>query len=287
MGVGRLSRGSGDRCQSAGAGLCAFLILLENRTKPRNRRMRSLTMAVPTEKAAVRQAMPRGRRRRGRGCGRRGRAAGKRLRSPQARRLRPTRAPAPAPAPVAAGAPAPPTTRPRRTRPRPAIGRRAGAGRSRQVRVLLFCSCAARLPQFQAVRLLPLPAPLAWQVPRVRPGPGGAEFGNSRGLGQRPRAPCGQSAGVPLQDCHLKACSAGPAGGQGRRLAGEGGGAHFSLLGISLPRRSVRTKGEMAAPTPPPPPLQLHIWGGTPILRQRTHSLMQHCCVPDAEPSAG
>lgn len=40
-----------------------FLALRENRTKPQGRRTRSLTMAVPTEKAAIRQAMPRGRRR--------------------------------------------------------------------------------------------------------------------------------------------------------------------------------------------------------------------------------
>lgn len=52
--------GLGGKCQDAGAGLCAFLILLENRTKLRGRGMRSLTMAVPTEKAAIRQAMPRG-----------------------------------------------------------------------------------------------------------------------------------------------------------------------------------------------------------------------------------
>lgn len=50
-------------CQGEGAGLCAFLAFLENRTKPRGGRMLSLTMAVPTEKAAIRQAMPRGRRR--------------------------------------------------------------------------------------------------------------------------------------------------------------------------------------------------------------------------------
>lgn len=41
-----------------------FLALLGNGTKPRGRRMRSLTKAVPTEKAAIIQAMPRGRRRR-------------------------------------------------------------------------------------------------------------------------------------------------------------------------------------------------------------------------------
>lgn len=116
MGGGRLSRGSGDRCQGAGAGLCAFLILLENRTKPRGQRMRSLTMAVPTEKAAVRQAMPRGRRRWGRGCGQRGRAAGKRRARPRLGgcagrgiwlwlwlRLRPQLWPRPRPRPARAG----------------------------------------------------------------------------------------------------------------------------------------------------------------------------------------
>lgn len=47
-----------------------FLALLGNGTKPRGRRMRSLTKAVPTEKAAIIQAMPRGRRwRRRRGPG--------------------------------------------------------------------------------------------------------------------------------------------------------------------------------------------------------------------------
>lgn len=59
------------------------LALLENSTKPQGRKMRSLTKAVPTEKAAVRQAMPRGRRgrRRRRLRRRQGRAAGARLRS--------------------------------------------------------------------------------------------------------------------------------------------------------------------------------------------------------------
>lgn len=127
------------RCQ--GAGLCAFLILPENRTQPRGQRMRSLTMAVPTEKVAIRQAMPRGRRRRrrqGQGCGRRGRAAGTRLRSHRLGCYAPRGLGLQL---YSSGAPAPPTTRPLRPRPLPAIGRRAGAGRSRQVRVLLFCFC--------------------------------------------------------------------------------------------------------------------------------------------------
>jgi hypothetical protein len=66
-------RGSG--CEHRRAALCVFLALLENETQPSGGRMRSLTMAVPTEKAAIRQAMPRGRRQRG-GCGRRGRGCG-------------------------------------------------------------------------------------------------------------------------------------------------------------------------------------------------------------------
>ncbi|XP_037597986.1 translation initiation factor IF-2-like [Cebus imitator] len=64
---------SREGCQVEHASLCVFPALLENKTEPGWRRMRSLTMAVPTEKAAIRQAMPRGRRRRGTRLGLRGR----------------------------------------------------------------------------------------------------------------------------------------------------------------------------------------------------------------------
>lgn len=126
------------RCQGESAGLCV-LALLENRTKPREPRMSSLTMAVPTEKAAIRQAMPRGRqRRRGRGGWRRGPATRTGLLSLLAPALRPARARAPA---AAGSGPAPAPPRPARAPPTPRDWPASASGRGRQVRVLLFCSC--------------------------------------------------------------------------------------------------------------------------------------------------
>lgn len=173
----------------------------------------------------------------------------------------------------------PPAPAPPATRDWPA---RRGGAEPAGARALVLLLCGAAAP------VLGSPAPRAARSPaegpprprrrRVRKlaGPGPATPGPLRSVSGGP------PPGLPPQSLQCRARE-----GQGRRLAGEGGGALFSLLGISLPRRSVRTKGEMAAPTTPPPPLQLRIWGGTPILRQHAHSLMQHCCVPDAEPSAG
>lgn len=183
-------RGPRGGCKGEGAGLCAFLALLENRSKPRGRRMRSLTMAVPTEKAAIRQAMPRGRRARAAGGGhgrrrrRRARAAGTRLRSLQARLLRP----APAPAWAAAGALAPPhpaAPAPPTPRPRPSIGRRAGRGGAGRC----ACSCFAPAEGCGLARggpCCPAAGARGRQVLRTLPSPGAPAPRNWRGMDQRP-----------------------------------------------------------------------------------------------------
>ena len=189
------------RCQ--GAGLCAFLILRENRT--RGPQMRSLTMAVPTEKVAIRQAMPRGRRRRGRGCRRRGRAAGTRLRShrlgscaPRGLGLRL----------YSPGAPAPPTTRPLRPRPLPAHTAPpstsdwpapGGGAEPTGARALVLLLRGRGWPSSLHTRSsgCPSPWPGRW-VPRILRGPRVFEFRNSRGLGQSPWAPDCQR-GVPVR----------------------------------------------------------------------------------------
>lgn len=120
----------GGWCEDQCAGFCVSCFPRRLNPAPSAKDVR-LTMAVPTEKAAIRQAMPRGRRRRqwwwwwrrGGGCGRRGRGC------------RNEAALAPAPRRRSARVPTAPWPRPGSR-----LAGAEGAGR-RQVRVLLFCSC--------------------------------------------------------------------------------------------------------------------------------------------------
>lgn len=179
MGTRLLPGDSGGGCQGEGAGLCAFLALLENRSKPRRRRMPSLTMAVPTEKAAIRQAMPRGRRARA--------AAAAGTGGGHEAALAPGWAAAPragsgfccswgsGPARRAGPAHAPPTPRDWPAR---------GAGRGRQVRVLLFCSCGGR-------RARRLKSPALPRAPRPAPPPGRHRGPSPAFVPPQPRSPRG------------------------------------------------------------------------------------------------
>lgn len=158
--------------------------------------------------------------RRARGCARTGSAAERRAGSGSGSSSK------------GSGAPAPPTTRPLRPRPLPAIGRRARVERNRQVRVLLFCFCGGA-----AGPVLRVPAPLAVRAA----GPAGAEgppWTSSLRVPKLTRARPGTlgprlSAGGPLQDCHLSACSAVPGGGCGVRFGRESGRVK-ELLSLSL-----------------------------------------------------
>lgn len=197
-------RGPRGGRQGEGAGLCAFLALPENGSKPRGRRMRSLTMAVPTEKAAIRQAMPRGRRARaaaaGTGGGREAALAPGWAAAPRAGSGSGCRWGSSAPPRRAGPAPAQPT------QPRLA-GARGGAE-----------PAGAR-----ALVLLPRKCPLpARQVRRILPSPGAPPRPETRGGWiSRPERP--KDSGVSLQDRRPQARAAVcvvPAGASGK-LEGE------------------------------------------------------------------
>lgn len=216
------------RCQGEGAGLCVFPALLENRTKPRGRRMRSLTMAVPTEKAAIRQAMPRGRRRRrqrgqgGGGDGRRARGCARSWLGRCARRE------------LGLGlqlgsCPAPPRPRPRPAHAPRLAGEGSGAGPpGARALVLLLLAVAGGAPWH----------PRSWSRPPPRPCPATEPPGpetRSRwvsGPGLR------QTAGSPSRTTTSKPVRGGRARGRG---------SSFFFVG---PGRNVRTKEGMAVPTP-------------------------------------